>query len=131
MCVFVNFVCIHMQPHTHTNTHTPTHTHTHIYIYTYIHTHNSAFEAQCTQRAEHDPSLTDRQKKKARDRLALLYKRQASLPLLEGRKVGGGFICLVIDLFVCFVCLFYLFIYLYIRVHICGCVFMTLYLLGY
>ena len=101
-----------------------------VYLCTYIHTHiftphptpntepNRAFEAQCLQRAEGDAVLTDRQKKKARDRLAQLYKRQAALPLAEGCKVrhsvGAFFLCIY-----CVLCIVILFI-MYVGLHLCG-----------
>lgn len=104
MCVcvysFIMFMCVYLCTYIHILTHHPT-----------PNTEpNRAFEAQCLQRAEGDAALTDRQKKKARDRLAQLYKRQAALPLAEGCKVrhsvGAFFLC--IHCILCIVILYYL-----------------------
>jgi hypothetical protein len=64
---------------------TPPHTHAHV---------PRAFEWESWERAMSEPSVSDKDKRKARDRLAQLFRRQASGPLAEvGGWVGGWVLC--------------------------------------
>lgn len=47
-----------------------------------------AFEAGVLSKVEGDVNISEKMKKKARDRLAQLHRRQATVPLAEGCKVS-------------------------------------------